>query len=144
MWRSLCCEQVNGILHTRFLSDRGTHFNNALINELCCQYQIKHHLTSSYWPQTNRMVEWFKRIIGESLAKLVMDNDDEKEWDDYVNAVLLAYRTHRCNDDKLASNQSAWLRNDRMPIGEYWTKCMIADFGQILAAIGIHSPPTGM
>ena len=77
------------------LSDRGTHFNNALINELCRRYQTKHRLTSSYRPQMNGMVERFNRTIGESLAKLVMDNDEEKEWDDYVSAILLAYRTKK-------------------------------------------------
>ena len=77
------------------LSDRGTHFNNALIDELCRRYQTKHRLTSSYRPQTNGMVERFNRTIGESLAKLVMDKDEEKEWDDYVNAILLAYRTRK-------------------------------------------------
>jgi transposase InsO family protein len=77
------------------LSDRGTHFNNALIDELCRRYQTKHRLTSSYRPQTNGMVERFNRTIGESLAKLVMDKDGEKEWDDYVDAVLLAYRTKK-------------------------------------------------
>ena len=77
------------------LFDRGIHFNNALINELCHRYQTKYRLTSSYRPQTNRMVERFNRTIGESLAKLVMDNDETKEWDDYVNAILLAYRTRK-------------------------------------------------
>ena len=77
------------------LSDRGTHFNNALVNELCDRYQTKHRLTSSYRPQTNGMVERFNRTIGESLAKLVMDKDKEKQWDDYIHAVLLAYRTKK-------------------------------------------------
>jgi hypothetical protein len=77
------------------LSDRGTSFNNALISELCNRYQTKHRLTSAYRPQSNGMVERFNRTIGESLAKLVMDKDDDKEWDDYVDAILLAYRTKR-------------------------------------------------
>ena len=50
---------------------------------------------SSYRPQTNGMVKRFNQTIGESLAKLVIDNDEEKEWDDYVNAILLAYRTKK-------------------------------------------------
>ena len=77
------------------LSDRGTHFNNNLIEELCRRYDTKHRLTSSYRPQTNGMVERFNRTIGESLAKLIIPKDENKEWDDYVNAVLLAYRTKK-------------------------------------------------
>ena len=61
------------------LSDRGTSFNNALINEICDKYQTKHRLTSAYRPQTNGMVERFNRTIGESLAKLVIDKDNNKE-----------------------------------------------------------------
>src|SRR5215469_5124612 len=49
------------------LSDRGTSFNNLLINELCEKYQTKHRLTSAYRPQTNGMVERFNRTIGESI-----------------------------------------------------------------------------
>ncbi|GES82982.1 enzymatic polyprotein, putative [Rhizophagus clarus] len=37
------------------LSDCGTSFNNALINEICDKYQTKHRLTSAYRPQTNGM-----------------------------------------------------------------------------------------
>ena len=37
------------------------------------------------------MIERFNRTIGECIAKLL--SDKEKEWDDYIEAVLLAYRT---------------------------------------------------
>ncbi|GES79803.1 retroviral-like aspartic protease 1 [Rhizophagus clarus] len=53
------------------LSDHGTSFNNALINEICDKYQTKHRLTSAYRPQTNGMVERFNRTIGESDKVLV-------------------------------------------------------------------------
>ncbi|EXX63433.1 putative integrase core domain protein [Rhizophagus irregularis DAOM 181602=DAOM 197198] len=77
------------------LSDRGTSFMNKLIDELCENYQTKHRLTSAYRPQTNGMVERFNRTIGECIAKLVQDNN--KEWDQLIDAVLLAYRTKKHN-----------------------------------------------
>ncbi|GES93094.1 putative integrase core domain protein [Rhizophagus clarus] len=77
------------------LSDYGTSFNNALINEICDKYQTKHRLTSAYRPQTNEIVKHFNRTIGESLVKLVIDKDDNKEWDNYIQAILLAYRTRQ-------------------------------------------------
>ena len=73
------------------LSDRGTSFINKTIEELCNKYQTKHRLTSAYRPQTNGMIERFNRTLGECIAKLVQDN--EKEWDQLVSSVLIAYRT---------------------------------------------------
>ena len=39
------------------------------------------------------MIERFNRTLGECVAKLV--NDNNREWDQFVDAVLLAYRTKR-------------------------------------------------
>jgi hypothetical protein len=39
------------------------------------------------------MVERFNRTIGECIAKLVQDNN--KEWDQLLDAVLLAYQTKK-------------------------------------------------
>jgi transposase InsO family protein len=75
------------------LSDRGTSFTSKVIEELCQNYQTKHQLTSAYRPQTNGMIERFNRTLGECIAKLVYDNN--KEWDQFIDAVLLAYRTKR-------------------------------------------------
>ena len=33
------------------------------------------------------------------------------------------------------------LCNGKMPIGEYWTISLYADWGKLMAAIGINSPP---
>src|SRR5947207_12963035 len=72
------------------LSDRGTLFVNKVIDKLCEDFQLKHRLTSPYRSQTNGMVERFNRILGESIAKL--SQDGEKEWDQYMDATLFAYR----------------------------------------------------
>ena len=73
------------------LSDRGTSFVNKVIDKLCKDFQLKYRLTSPYRPQTNGMVERFNRTLGESIAKL--SQDGEREWDQYVDATLFAYRT---------------------------------------------------
>ena len=39
------------------------------------------------------MVEHFNRMLGECIAKLV--NNEEKEWDQLLNATLFIYRTKR-------------------------------------------------
>ena len=75
------------------LSDRGTSFVNQVIDRLCENFQTKHCLTSPYRPQTNGMVERFNRTLGECIAKLV--SNEEREWDNFVDATLFAYRTKK-------------------------------------------------
>ncbi|CAG8821857.1 14384_t:CDS:1, partial [Gigaspora rosea] len=41
-----------------------------IIKELCYNFQVKHHKSSVYRPQTNGMIEHFNRTIGEALAKI--------------------------------------------------------------------------
>ena len=72
------------------LSDRKTSFVNTLIKELYKKEEIRYRLTFSYRPQMNEMVERFNRTIRESLAKMI--SNPEKEWDEYLDTILLAYR----------------------------------------------------
>ena len=71
--------------------DRETNFTSQLIEDLCKRSQIDHRLTSAYRPQTNGLVERFNRTIGKCLAKLCSNR--EKDWDEYLDLMLLAYRT---------------------------------------------------
>jgi hypothetical protein len=96
------------------LSDRGTPFVNVLIKELCEKGEIRHRLTSPYRPQTNGMVERFNRTIGESLAK--MTSNPEKEWDEYLDAILLAYRTMKHESTGFIPFQLIYGRQARLPI----------------------------
>ncbi|HVH96324.1 MAG TPA: DDE-type integrase/transposase/recombinase, partial [Bacillus sp. (in: firmicutes)] len=94
------------------LTDRGTEFNNQWVNELCRTWQTKHRLTSPYRPQTNGMVERFNRTIGECLAKL----SDEREWDENIEAVLLAYRTKKHESTGFTPFQLIYGRQAILPI----------------------------
>ena len=73
------------------LSDQGRNFISETVRILCEKFLIKHKFSSPYHPQTNSMVEKFNRTLCESLAKVKRDDD----WDLYIPAVLLAYRTKR-------------------------------------------------
>jgi hypothetical protein len=96
------------------LSDRGTSFLNKVVKELCDKFQIKHRLTSSYRPQTNGMVERFNRTIGECISKLL--SEKEKEWDEYVHAVLMAYRTTKHETTKFTPFQLLYGRQAKLPV----------------------------
>jgi len=80
------------------ISDRGTTFANELIKELCNKYQIKHHLSTPYHPQTNGLVERLNRTLCDSIGKLVQLHG--KEWNEYLPSVLFAYRTMQQNSTK--------------------------------------------
>src|SRR6266511_2752016 len=50
----------------RIISDRGTHFNNQVIEKLLERFKIRHNLSTPYHPKTNGLVERFNRILCES------------------------------------------------------------------------------
>src|SRR6266496_850088 len=71
-------------------SDRGTHFVNEVIQELTDKFQIRHSLSSPYYPQINELVERFNRTLCEGLAKVAEIIND---WDTYIQPVLFLYQT---------------------------------------------------
>src|SRR6266498_874456 len=54
----------------KIISDRGIYFNNQVIENLLERFKIRHNLSTSYHPKTNRLVERFNKTLCESLAKL--------------------------------------------------------------------------
>src|SRR6266511_2684763 len=74
----------------KLISDRGTHFNNQIIENLLERFKIRHNLSTPYHPKTNGLVERFNKTLCESLAKL---NEERENWDQYISPTLFAYRT---------------------------------------------------
>src|SRR6266540_1414801 len=74
----------------KIISDRGTHFNNQVIEKLFERFKIKHNLSTPYHSKTNGLVERFNKTLYESLAKL---NEERENWDEYILLTLFAYRT---------------------------------------------------
>jgi len=97
------------------LSDRGTHFNNLLIEGLMQKFQIKHLLTTPYHPQTNGLVERFNRTLCESLAKLANENT---EWDRLIPSILFSYRSSKHATTKFTPFLLTYGREPKLPIFE--------------------------
>src|SRR6266498_1161570 len=74
----------------KIISDRGTHFNNQVIEKLLERFKIRHNLSIPYYPKTNGLVKRFNKTLYESLAKL---NEKRENWDEYISPTLFAYRT---------------------------------------------------
>ena len=73
------------------VSDNGTEFCNAVIDQLSAFFNIKHIRTSVYHPQSNGKVERFNRVQNDALAKLV--DSSHRDWDTKIPGILSAYRT---------------------------------------------------
>src|SRR6266480_215588 len=98
------------------LSDRGTHFKNELVEQLCDKFKINHKLSSPYHPQTNGLVERFNRTLCESLAKVI---ERENQWDEYIDSVLFAYRTTKHNTTKKTPFELVYGRKAKLPIDNH-------------------------
>ena len=72
------------------LTDQGTNFTSALLGELYSLMGIKAIQTSSYYPQTDGLVECFNRTL-KSMLRRVLD-EEKRNWDRMLPYVLFAYR----------------------------------------------------
>jgi Integrase zinc binding domain/Integrase core domain len=97
------------------LTDRGTHFNNNMVDRLLSKFKIKHLLSTPYHPQTNGLVERFNRTICESLAKL---SDKTNDWDLFIPPVLFAYRTTKHSTTKIEPFFLVYGRSARLPLDD--------------------------
>ncbi|KAI3775973.1 hypothetical protein L1987_45733 [Smallanthus sonchifolius] len=84
-------------LFTRFgipkaiISDRGTHFCNAVMEKALERYGVTHRLSTAYHPQTNGQVENANRGVKRILEKTVWKS--RKDWSDKLDDALWAFRT---------------------------------------------------
>ena len=78
-----------GILE-QILTDQGTNFMSATLEEVYRLLQVKRIRTSPYHPQTDGLVERFNATLKLMLKKFV--NKKGKDWDEYLPYLLFAYR----------------------------------------------------
>jgi deoxyuridine 5'-triphosphate nucleotidohydrolase len=79
-------------------TDRGTHFKNDLIFNICEILSVEHRLTSAYHPRANGRVERLNQTLIEKLQRLVVN--DEDNWDLHLNKVLYSCRIAPNSDGK--------------------------------------------
>lgn len=73
------------------LSDRGSHFNNALVHAVVQLFQSHQVFSSGYRPQTAGITERMNATLEDLLAMYI--NDKQTNWDIILPYVLFAYRT---------------------------------------------------
>ena len=73
------------------ITDQGREFCNKINEEICSKIGIDHRRTSAYHPQSNGLTERYNQTLINTLVKYT--NDEQDDWDIYVEPALLAYRT---------------------------------------------------
>ncbi|GJT60133.1 reverse transcriptase domain-containing protein [Tanacetum coccineum] len=73
------------------ISDRGTHFCNKILEKTKKRYEVSHHFSTSYHPQTSGQVENINRALNRILKKTVKDNP--AIWSRKLDDALWAFRT---------------------------------------------------
>ena len=73
------------------ITDQGCEFCNVVNDDICRHLGIDHRRTTAYHPQSNGQTESYNQTLCNSLVKFL--NDGQDNWDDFIDPVLLAYRT---------------------------------------------------
>ena len=73
------------------ISDEGTHFDNQIITTTLKLYGIRHHIATTYHPQSNGQAEISNREINQILEKVV--NTRRKDWSPKLDEALWVYRS---------------------------------------------------
>ena len=75
------------------LSDQGTKFCNAILNEMCIYFNIKKLHTLPYHPQMNGAVEWVHQTLEQMITKL--DNKRRRKWPEHLSSITHTYNSTR-------------------------------------------------
>ena len=96
------------------VSDNGTEFCNAVIEQISAFFNIKHIRTSVYHPQANGKCERFNRVQNDMLAKLV--DRSQRDWDTKIPGILSAYRTAKNESTKFSPFYVLYGRDPVLPV----------------------------
>ena len=77
----------------KLLSDRGSNFMSALVEELCATFGIQKCCTTAYHAQCNGQVERFHQALFCMIGKLVHDKKAQRE--EHLPELLQAYNSTR-------------------------------------------------
>ena len=74
-------------------SDQGTNFESAVFQEMCRILDICKTRTTPYNPKSDGLVERYNRTIVNAVSLMIKPHENQRDWDDYVPFVGMAYRS---------------------------------------------------
>ena len=98
----------------RIQSDQGREFVNSVNQHLFQLTGVQHIISTAYHPQTNGLDERFNQTLQRGLLKMV--NDNQNEWDKFLDSVLFAYRTSKQASTKFSPFFLLYGREPRLPV----------------------------
>ena len=75
----------------KLLSNRGTNFTSALVEELCSAFGIQKCRTTAYHAQCNRQVGHFHQMLFHMIGKL--SHNKKAQWEKHLLELLQAYNS---------------------------------------------------
>ena len=87
---------------------------NQLNDRFCKQFEIVHCFASPCQPQPGDHTQRYNNTFCGLLAKYV--NDKQADWDEKVNSILFAYRTHVHSSTEETPFYSVYGRQARLPV----------------------------
>lgn len=95
-------------------SDQGREFVNSINNQLFQLTGVQHIISTAYHPQTNGLDERFNQTVQRAILKMVEEN--QNEWDKFLDSVLFAYRTSKQCSTKFSPFFLMYGREPRLPV----------------------------
>lgn len=72
------------------MTDQGTEYVNAIMNELCNELNVKHEKSTPYHHETLGTIERNHRVFNEYLRSYL---SDESDWEEYLSYFAFCYNT---------------------------------------------------
>ena len=102
----------------KLLSDRGTNFTSALVEELCAAFGIQKCRTTAYHAQCNGQVEHLHQTLFHIIGKLV--HDKKAQWEQHLPEHLQAYNSTQSAVTGYSPHYLMFRRHLCLPVDYYF------------------------
>ena len=97
-------------------SDQGRNFESAVFQEMCRLLGIAKTRTTPYHPCSDGMVERYNRVIANVVSVLIKPQENQRDWDEYLPYVGMAYRASVQATTGETPNMMMFGRDVRLPV----------------------------
>ena len=96
--------------------DQGRHFESHVFSEMCKILSIRKTRTTPYNPKSDGLVERYNRTIVNAVSLMIQPHQHQKDWDEYLPYVGMAYRSSVQASTGQTPNSMMLGRETTMPV----------------------------